>query len=281
MKKLLKGFCIGLCNIIPGVCSATIAILVGSYEDILEGMSQFYNLKVLKKHLGLYVGIILGIIFGVIVLNYLYKKIPLVLTLIFLGIIIRNYPVKFKCAYRNQSYIPLYILGLLIVVSMFFLNKLVFEINYDNLNLTSIIGIIICSFLSGIAMILPGLSGALMLVVFNLYFPLLQASTNIMFAILNHHIPMKEDLLLIIVFGIAFIFSLVISSKKINELLKNKPTQFNYFVNGMILGSIINILFEIPQFVFSAHQLVISIILFILCCFIKLPLFKKRSGLKT
>lgn len=264
MKKFLQGFIVGICNIIPGVCSATIAILVGVYEDIIDGISHLYNPKMIKKYFFLYLGIIIGILLGIVVLNYLYKRIPLILTLIFLGIVIRNYPIKFKNSNKKHNNYLLFFIGLIIVVGMYFLNSILFEINYDKFSVLSIIGIIVCSFLSGLAMILPGISGALMLMVFNLYFPLLSAVTGILNALLRLEFPNLNNLLLIFIFGASFISSIVLSSKGINRLIKEKPSQFGSIVNGMIVGSIINILLEIPNLYATQYQIIISIILFII-----------------
>lgn len=49
MKKMLKGIIFGLSNVIPGVCSATVALILGIYEDILNAISKIFTMKVWKK----------------------------------------------------------------------------------------------------------------------------------------------------------------------------------------------------------------------------------------
>ncbi len=271
MKKFFKGFVIGICNIIPGVCSATITIILGVYQDLLDGLSHFFHLKTIKKYLLLYLGIFIGAICGVLFLNYLYNLIPLVLTLIFMGIMIRNYPVVLKSSISIKTKKIYWFLGLLIVLLMYVINNAVLSLDYQQINIYNVMIIFICSYFSGLAMILPGISGALMLMVFNLYFPLLSSLTKIFYCLLNFKLPELYDLLLVTIFVIAFIISLISSSKFINRLIETKTLAFNSFINGMIIGSIINIFLELPNLKHTFMQSVIGILVFILTMFLKLP----------
>lgn len=277
MKKFFKGFIIGLCNIIPGVCSATISLFLGVYQDLLDGLSHLFKIKFLKKHFILYLGIILGAIFGVLFLNYLYNKIPLILTLLFMGIVIRNYPVKLNDKSKIRNNKIYWILGVLIVLSMYVINHIVLSVNYEKINGVNILIIFICSFLSGLAMILPGISGALMLMVFNLYFPLLNSLTNIFNGLIRLKIPSLYDITLVFIFVVSFILSLISTSKLIKRLIKTKTIIFNSLINGMIIGSLINILLEIPNLNYNIIQLCLGIMVLIMVMIIKIPSYKQST----
>lgn len=269
MKKFLNGIIIGISNIVPGICSATVSIILGVYQDLLDGLGHLFNIKKIKKYFILYIGIIVGIIIGVFVLNYLYKKIPTILSLVFLGVVIRNFPVKFKNVDTIKKDRWLFILGMLIVVGMSLLKANIIKVDYSKLSISSIIFIAFCSIFSGLAMILPGISGALILVVFGLYFPLLNSLTTLLESLVSFSLPNLNNLILILVFSFTFLCSLIFCSNGVNILLKKYPSKFLYFINGMIVGSIFNIIFEISSYEFNIIHATIGVILFLLIVLMK------------
>ena len=85
MKKIFNGILIGASYVIPGVCSATTAINLGEYNNILEITSNVYKLKILKKHLKLIVSLFIGALLSLLLLSFIFKHIPFVLMSLFLG----------------------------------------------------------------------------------------------------------------------------------------------------------------------------------------------------
>ena len=83
MFKFLKGFLIGIANVIPGLCSATVSLMLRMYDELLDSISSVFKFRKWKQYGYLYVSIVLGIIFGIIVLNSLYNIIPFILNMIF------------------------------------------------------------------------------------------------------------------------------------------------------------------------------------------------------
>ena len=55
----IKGFILGVANIIPGVSGGTLAVSLGLYEKILDVIGNF--LKNIKKNIGFLIPIVLGI----------------------------------------------------------------------------------------------------------------------------------------------------------------------------------------------------------------------------
>ncbi len=49
MKKMFKFIIFGISNIIPGVCSATIALILNVYNELLEMLSRLYVVQNIKK----------------------------------------------------------------------------------------------------------------------------------------------------------------------------------------------------------------------------------------
>lgn len=275
MKKMFKFIIFGISNIIPGVCSATIALILNVYNELLEMLSRLYVVQNIKKYFLNYLGIIIGIVIGVFGLTKLYELIPFILNMIFLGIVVKSFPLKVDNSViyniRKEKKISYFLVGLIIVLILSLLNQQIFKIDYTTISLKVIMIIFINGIVVSFGMILPGISGALMLVIFGLYFPLLNASKNIIINIMHFTVPSLNDFILVITFIFSFIFGLVIASKIIKKAINQKPIEFNYFVNGMILATIINLVLLLPSAYSGIVEIIFGILLMILIIVIEKP----------
>lgn len=275
MKKMFKFIIFGISNIIPGVCSATIALILNVYNELLEMLSRLYVVQNIKKYFLNYLGIIIGIVIGVFGLTKLYELIPFILNMIFLGIVVKSFPLKVDNSViyniRKEKKISYFLIGLIIVLILSLLNQQIFKIDYTTISLKVIMIIFINGIVVSFGMILPGISGALMLVIFGLYFPLLNASKNIIINIMHFTVPSLNDFILVITFIFSFIFGLVIVSKIIKKAINQKPIEFNYFVNGMILATIINLVLLLPSAYSGIVEIIFGILLMILIIVIEKP----------
>lgn len=95
---ILKGFILGIANIIPGVSGGTLAMTMGIYEDIIKSISSI--LKTPKKsfklllHLG--IGGLLSILILSKLLNYTLTNYAFATTLFFIGLIVGGFPLLLK-----------------------------------------------------------------------------------------------------------------------------------------------------------------------------------------
>ena len=101
MNKLfdiLKGFVIGIANVIPGFSGGTMAVILKIYDRLIEGLSDVlkHPLKVIKDLWAIVLGLALGIVFAIFAVVTLLNKFPLPTTLFFVGLIIGSIPSIFK-----------------------------------------------------------------------------------------------------------------------------------------------------------------------------------------
>lgn len=266
MKKMFKYMIFGVSNVIPGVCSATIAMILKIYDDVLSLFSNFFKIRCLKKNFIAYLMIIIGIVIGIFGISYLYEVIPFILNMCFLGFVLREFPMKIEnntlYNIRKGQSIILFIIGLVIVLFLSLLNQQIFKVDYTVVSLKTFIIILVNAYLVSMGMILPGISGSLMLVVFGLYFPLIDAFKNTLFCVFHLMMPNINALFLVLSFGGCFIIGLVISSKIIKKVINKKPQEFMALVNGMILGTIINLVLMVPCFEHNIFEIIIGIVVF-------------------
>lgn len=266
MKKFLKGIIIGISNVIPGLCSATVALMLGIYDELLGSILDLLRIKKWKQNFGFYLGILLGVVIGVIGLSKLYALNPFLSNLIFLGFVIRCYPLRIKDI-KPRLNLLWFLLGLLIVI-ISTMPKYLINSNPDVTNLNYLI-LMISGFVSSLALIMPGISGALLLVIFGVYFPLLDLIKTIIVDLITKRMVAFSNVIPLIIFGIFFLIGLLFGSFIIKRALDKNPAEFNTLINGMILGTIINLILELPSFNPTIINVILSLSIMVIIVFIK------------
>ena len=93
----IKGFIMGIANIIPGVSGGTLALTMGIYEDFIDAISHF--LKNLKKNikflLPIFIGIGLSLLTMSNVVSTAFDKFPVPTTFFFMGLVLGGLPLLF------------------------------------------------------------------------------------------------------------------------------------------------------------------------------------------
>ena len=90
ISLIIKGFFLGIANIIPGVSGGTLAITMGIYEDLINAISHFTK-KIKKKImfiLPIGIGAVLSVLLMSKLISYSLESFPLPTTLFFIGLIV-------------------------------------------------------------------------------------------------------------------------------------------------------------------------------------------------
>ena len=181
----LKGMAMGAADVVPGVSGGTIAFISGIYEELLGSLSNI-NVKLfttLKNEgfkaawkqlngnflLALFIGIFISIISLAKAIKYLLENEPILLWSFFFGLVLASiiYIAK-QISKWNFIAILILVLGAFLAYYITTLNPLVTE-NSSMLYMFFAGALAIC------AMILPGISGAFILVLLGAYKPILSA----------------------------------------------------------------------------------------------------------
>lgn len=271
IKNIVSGALIGIANIIPGVSGGTVALLLGVYEKLTESIGDFITsskekkIKIFKFLFQISVGVIIGILAFAKIIDLLYKNYKEGTSFFFLGLIIGSLPLVLT--YRDNEKINKYgklwfLFGLLLMISFIFLQSFYSNEKTSNdlyqLTVGYIIKLILSGALAGGAMVIPGISGSLLLVMLGEYYNILGFINNQMI------IP-------IAFVGIGAIIGIVGFAKIINKLLKAHRDNTLYFIIGLIVASLVEIW---PGFTLTLSKGITNIIIFILGIYI-IKLMKK------
>ena len=229
-----KGVFMGIADAMPGISGGTIALLLGIYEELIRSISElklslFFELKkgfnpFWKKLngnflLALISGIGISLISFVKISANFLESFPLIIWSFFLGLVFATVNVIYKLI-NQWSRLNFFFLIISIVLSYFLSSFSVYETDKISLLYILFSGVIASS-----AMILPGISGSLILVILGVYAYLIKSLDN---------------LKMIVIF--TFISGTLIGLLGFSRILKylfNKHRDTTYTIMlGLVIGSI-------------------------------------------
>ena len=271
---VIKGFIMGIANIIPGVSGGTLAMTLGIYEQFISSISHLFSK--LKENLKFLIPVALGMVLAIVtlsrVIDYSFKHFPLPTMLFFVGLVLGGIPMiysKIKDEKKTKpSNIITFLIPFIVVIFMSVIGMFATgmgEVNLGNLNFFGFIILFLVGMIAAGTMVIPGVSGSLVLMLLGYYYPvlgLIKAITK--FENLAHNILVAG------VFGIGIIVGIVAISKIIEFLFSKYEKKFYFGVFGFILASApaiilsgiqeISIIFTIPQIIASIVLLIIGFI---------------------
>lgn len=231
---VFKGMAMGAADVVPGVSGGTIAFITGIYEELITSISNinFNLITVLKKDgfwtfwrklngsflLSLLIGILISIFSLMRLTSYLIENHPIYIWSFFFGLVTASvWYVAKQIENWNAIQISSIIISTLVAYGITFLTPA----NED----TSLIYLFFCGALAICAMILPGISGAFILV-------LLGAYQNISTAV------SEFDLVTIAVVGLGAVIGLLSFSRLLKWLFLNYKNLVLAILTGFIAGSL-------------------------------------------
>ncbi len=249
IKFVLFGAVFGVANVIPGVSGGTMAVIMKVYDRLLETLS----LKNLKRNLPFIIPFAIGAAAGIFAfsnaVSYLLENYPIATKFTFIGLILGSVPMIFRNAggrkLRPVNLIP-FALAVILMIVLGMAENNTYSETYQTALTLPLFFILFCFVtISTVAMLLPGISGSLVMMIFGVYFTVINAVKELNIAIL---IPV----------GLGVLAGLIFGSKLISLLLK-RFTQATYSaILGLIIGSLYSLY---PGFSWNGEGIVALLLL--------------------
>ncbi len=261
MKKLkeyiingIRGFCMALADSVPGVSGGTIAFLLGFYDKFIGSLDDLFRgkkekkIEAIKFLIKIGIGWVIGFAIASTILANLFDTQIYAMSSLFIGFIIFAIPIVIyeerEVLKKNLWNIVFVLLGIALVVAITLL-KPAGAVDIQNLNIGLIIYIFISAMIAISAMVLPGISGSTLLLIFGLYVPIISAVKELLH--LNFSV-----LPVLIIFGLGIIAGVLLFVRLINKCLTSFRSQSIYAIIGMMIGSLYSIVqgpttLDVPQ----------------------------------
>lgn len=258
--NFIRGFFMALADSVPGVSGGTIAFILGFYDQFIGSLNALISknskeekLKALNFLFKIGIGWAVGIIGSVLFLASLFEEHIYNISSLFIGFIIFSIPIIIKSereTLKNKYINVVWMLtGILVVVAITVFNPAAsgggIDVSLANLNIGLILYVFVAGMIAISAMVLPGISGSTLLLIFGLYTTIIGAVKEVLMFNLNY-IPV------LVVFGLGIIFGILSTIKIIRHFLENARPQMIYLILGLMLGSLYAVFMgpttlEIPQ----------------------------------
>lgn len=291
--ELIKGVFVGIANIIPGVSGGTMAVSFGIYDKILSSISNLFKdfKKSFKTLFPIALGMAIGIICFTFIIPYLLKKYPFITSMAFTGLILGGLPAiinSLKEGWKKDKNKSLTINVILFVLLVAFSIALLF-FNEDKesgvlltANLVTIIKIFFMGIIASATMIIPGVSGSLVLMILGYYFGILNAIKEFLTALKDFNwSEMINQALILAPFAIGCILGIFFISKLIEWLLKKYSSATFSGILGLIISSPISIFYKVDQEYSMKKTSIIEIIIGVIILFLCITLTKFIANLET
>ena len=235
LYRIICGFFLGISTLAPGISGSIVAIIVGIYHDLLEIFSN--PLKDIKKSVLIMVpvgvGVSISIVFFVLIFSALFNAHEKAAYLLFAGLIAGNVPIIISelRKYELKMYYSLFGLAAFALTCVLGVLALSAGQALSADAVTAGIPLVILGGLaSGAALLVPGMSFSMILILTGIYGQLIYAAGTVF--------RFSTDYLLwIAVFVITVIIGLALVSKLIKAAFTKFPGPANSAVLGFMLGS--------------------------------------------
>ena len=240
----ISGFCMALADSVPGVSGGTIAFLLGFYDTFIESLNDLMGRDNGRRKAAflflvkLGVGWVIGFCMSVLILSSLFEvhiyrisSLFLGLTLFAIPMVIREEKEVLKDRYGN---IVFTLIGVLLVFCITYFNPAGGEgisVSLDHLSLGLVVYVFFTAMIAITAMVLPGISGSTLLLIFGLYVPIIGA--------VKEFLHMNMDYFpILMVFGLGVVTGIVGIIKIIKMCLERYRSQTIYTIIGLMTGSL-------------------------------------------
>jgi len=243
-----KGVAMGAADVVPGVSGGTIAFISGIYEELIESIDKV-NLGVLKVWkqqgfktawksingsflLALFSGIAISILSLAKLIKWLLHNEPVLLWSFFFGLVLASI---LYIAKQIKGWSPKIIIAIIATSALSYYITLAEPFASPD----SPFYLLFCGFIAIIAMILPGVSGAFILLILGAYQTAIDTINNLRDGLVTGNMELFKDAFLkFLLLAIGAVVGLKVFSKALNWMFKHQKNLTLAILTGFMIGSL-------------------------------------------
>ena len=268
IKRLLQGMVVGIANIIPGVSGGTMMVAMGLYDKLIHAITHLKS--EFKESLKLLVPIFLGAGIAIVALSrlfeFLLENYPIPTNFAFCGLIAGSLPFIFKKVKGHSVSVGravCFLIFFAIVILMAVIGETSGNAADVSFGLINVVKLLLVGIIAAATMVIPGVSGSMMLMLLGYYDTILKTINNFMDALVAF--DMQEILVqcgILIPFGIGVILGIFLIAKIIEFIFSKAEIHAYYAIIGLILASPVAILLKTDWSGFSVLTLAVGLVTF-------------------
>ena len=221
IKLILKGVMMGVANIIPGVSGGTMAVSMGIYDKMIHAATHIVS--EFKKSMKLLLPIVLGMVIGIValarILEFMFARMPFQTNMLFVGLIVGGLPAitkKVKGKTIRLGHILVCVLFFAVVAGLAMLGEQEGSAADLSFNLVNIVKLLGVGVVASATMVIPGVSGSMMLMLMGYYNPVLNTINDFIDNLVQFNMPgILEGCKVLVPFGIGVVVGIIAIAKLI------------------------------------------------------------------
>ena len=245
---ILKGCVMGIANVIPGVSGGTMAVSMGIYDRLITALTHLF--KEFKKSFVTVLPIGIGMVIGILglsrLIEWMFGIIPVQTNLFFIGLILGGLPMMIKEVKGkkvNAGCVVGFIFFFLLVVGLALLDGIKgtdADLSFSILTELKLLGV---GVVAAATMVIPGVSGSMMLVLMGYYEPVISAINSTVDALRAMDMDgLMSGILILAPLGIGVVVGIFVIAKIIEWLFNKFATVVYWCIIGLIAASPIAII---------------------------------------
>lgn len=250
-KDILRGVVIGIANAIPGVSGGTMMVSMGIYDKLIYSVTHLFKqpVKSIKTLLPYFIGMAIGIVGLAFAIVAMFEHIPFQTCMLFIGLILGGVPIltgHLKGVRFNLSHAVVFLIffGSIILLQIFGGQGTDVALTVTPISLFKLV---LVGIVAAATMVIPGVSGSMMLMTMGYYYPVIGSVKDFITALVAFDAPKIIHICIILIpFGIGVVVGIFAVAKLI-EMLMDKYEALTYCgIMGLVVASPVVILMSAP-----------------------------------
>ncbi|HCW52429.1 MAG TPA: DUF368 domain-containing protein [Clostridium sp.] len=271
--NFIRGFCMALADSVPGVSGGTVAFVLGFYDKFIGSLDAVVAGKKEEKIEGLKflikigIGWVVGMLSSMLFIGSIFESQIYKISSLFIGFIIFAIPIivieekhSIIGHFKNAVFA---LIGIAVVFAITYFNPATkggIDVSINTLSIGLVAYVFIAGMIAISAMVLPGISGSTLLLIFGLYLPIVSAIKEVLTFNFTY-------LPILIIFGLGVLTGIFVTIRGVKFVLTNFRSQTIYTILGLMIGSLYAVVMgpaslKTPQAPMSIHTF--SIVFFII-----------------
>lgn len=254
LKDVLKGAVIGIANIIPGVSGGTMMVAMGIYDKLIHCITHLF--KEFKKNviflLPIAIGMGVALVASSFGLEYLFENYPLATNLTFIGLILGGMPAimkkimsggKEKGDNMKDGHMLVFLIFFALVVGMGIVGEREGAAADLSFNLVNVIVLFLVGVIAAATMVIPGVSGSMVLLLLGYYEPILESINDFFRALFALDWDgIWSGVGILAPFGVGVLVGIFAIAKLIEIVFAKFPLYAYWAILGLVIASPIAII---------------------------------------
>ena len=268
IKNVLKGMVVGVANIIPGVSGGTMMVSMGIYDKLIHCLTHLF--KEFKESMKFLIPIFVGAGIALVGLSFIiqpaFEHFPLQTSCLFIGLIVGGLPATWKKVKGKGikiSYIIPFLVFFVLVVGLALIGEKEGNAADLTFGLWSCIKLFVVGIIASATMVIPGVSGSMMLLLLGYYNPIVSAIKAFVTALASFDMQgILQGCGVLVPAGVGIVVGIFAIAKLIEVVFEKFPLQAYWAIIGLIVASPFAVLLMAQLGTITAVSVIVSVVTF-------------------